>query len=88
LAPESINTKRPAWPLAVTAAIGLILMLWTAGQAVTIAWLSAFPERQSQLAAMEVKFWMYSVATVLLLAVVLAAVVALVRRRLPSQADH
>lgn len=88
MAPDSINTKRSAWPLVVTAAIGFVVMLWTAGQAVTIAWLSAFPERQPQLAAMEAKFWVYTVATVLLLAVVLAAVVFLVRRRLRSQADH
>mgnify|MGYP006376709789 CR=1 FL=1 len=36
------------------------LALFSAGQAVTFAWLSAFPDRVAQLESLTMKFWIYT----------------------------
>lgn len=35
--------------------------LFAAGQAITFAWLSSFPEQAPQLESLEIKFWSYTV---------------------------
>jgi len=45
------------WQFAFFVAALLITALLAAGQAVTFAWLSSFPERNAELGALRVKFW-------------------------------
>lgn len=61
--------------------VGLLLVaLFAAGQAVTVAWLSAFPERASQLEALEIKFWGYATLSAILVIIDLVLFVRLVKQ--------
>ena len=53
----------------------LLLAFLAAGQAITFAWLSSFPERASQLASLDIKFWIYATAAVVLVLIDLGLVV-------------
>jgi membrane protein implicated in regulation of membrane protease activity len=68
----------------------LLLAFLAAGQAITFAWLSSFPERASQLASLEIKFWSYTILAAILTLVDLGLLVRLIRhirekRGLPEQ---
>ena len=41
------------------ASVSLIVALLGIGQAVTLAWLSAFPASESRLASLQFRFWVY-----------------------------
>ena len=56
----------------------LLLALLAAGQAITFAWFSSFPERASQLASFEIKFWCYTMVTLVLVLIDLALLVRLI----------
>lgn len=59
-------SKFVAWRLLVL--IGLfVLALWAGGQALTLAWLSAFPANASRLDSLTIKFWSYVVVAIILL---------------------
>jgi membrane protein implicated in regulation of membrane protease activity len=61
--------------------VGLLLVaLFAAGQAVTFAWLSSFPERASQLDALEIKFWSYATLSAVLVIIDLILLVRLVKQ--------
>jgi len=61
--------------------VGLLLAAFlAAGQAITFAWLSSFPERASQLESLEIKFWSYAVVSAVLIVIDLALFVYLVRQ--------
>lgn len=45
------------------------LTFLAAAQAFTFAWLSAFPEQAARVEALEWRFWIYLVVTILLLAI-------------------
>ena len=61
--------------------VGLLLAAFlAAGQAITFAWLSSFPERASQLESLEIKFWSYAVVSAVLVVIDLALFVYLVRQ--------
>lgn len=61
--------------------VGLLLAAFiTAGQAITFVWLSAFPERASQLESLEIKFWIYAAISVALLIADVVLFVLLVRQ--------
>lgn len=61
--------------------IGLLLAAFlAAGQAITFAWLSAFPERASQLHTLEIKFWSYATLAVVLVIIDLGLLVRLIRQ--------
>lgn len=55
--------------------------LFAAGQAVTFAWLSAFPERASHLDSLAFKFWVYAALCVVLLLVDFGLLIEIIRRR-------
>jgi|OpeIllAssembly_1097287.scaffolds.fasta_scaffold2525779_1 TRAP-type C4-dicarboxylate transport system permease small subunit len=59
----------------------LIAAFLSAGQAITFAWLSAFPERASQLESLEIRFWAYAAISVTLVAIAVTLIVKLVRNR-------
>lgn len=62
--------------------VGLLFAaLLAAGQAITMAWLSAFPERVSQIPLLELKFWSYSAVAAVLVIIDLGLCVRLMRRR-------
>jgi membrane protein implicated in regulation of membrane protease activity len=56
----------------------LLLALVAAGQAITFAWLSSFPERASQFASLEIKFWRYTIVAVVLVLIDLVLLVRLI----------
>lgn len=58
----------------------LIAALFAAGQAITFAWLSAFPERASQLDTLEIKFWGYATLSAALVIIDLVLFVRLVKQ--------
>ena len=51
-----------------------------AGQVITFAWLSSFPERAIQLESLEIKFWSYAVLSVSLFMVDVVLLVHLVKQ--------
>jgi hypothetical protein len=57
----------------------LLAAFLAAGQAITFAWLSSFPERASQLESLEIKFWSYAAVSVALVAIDLALLVRLIK---------
>jgi hypothetical protein len=59
---------------------GLALGGLAAGQAITFAWLSAFPERAAQLDSLAIKFWSYAAVSVVLMVIDLGLLVRLVRQ--------
>jgi membrane protein implicated in regulation of membrane protease activity len=66
--------------------VGLLLLaLLAAGQAITFAWLSSFPERASEIGSLRIKFWSYATISVVLIFVDLALAVRLFRRIRDSQ---
>ena len=58
----------------------LLVALFAAGQATTFAWLSAFPERVSQLESLRTRFWTYAVASAVLLVIDAVLLLNLVRK--------
>ena len=53
------------WRLVVL--IGLFLLaLWAGGQAITLAWLSAFPANASRIDSLTIRFWSYAVVAIIL----------------------
>ena len=58
----------------------LLVAFLAVGQAITFAWLSAFPERASQLESLEIKFWSYSALAAVLVIIDLGLLVRLVRQ--------
>ena len=62
-----VTWKHIPWRLVVAIIAIFVLALFAAGQAVTFAWLSGFPERASQLPSLQLQFWSYAIASVILL---------------------
>jgi len=61
--------------------VALLLVAFLAvGQAITFAWLSAFPERASQLESLEIKFWSYAAIAATLVLIDLGLFVRLLRQ--------
>ena len=61
--------------------MGLLLVAFlAAGQAITFAWLSAFPERASQLDSLEIKFWSYAALSAALVIIDVGLLVRLIRQ--------
>ena len=59
-------TKFVLWRLVVL--IGLFsVAIYAATTAITVAWLSAFPENTSRLDSLTIKFWSYAVVSAVLL---------------------
>jgi len=73
-------TNKPSWIYVFVAAASLIVALLAIGQAVTLAWLSAFPAQQPRLASLEFRFWVFLILGLIALAVGAVAVVRAVRR--------
>jgi membrane protein implicated in regulation of membrane protease activity len=71
--------KLVPWRRVLIIVVLLIAALLATGQAITFAWLSAFPERASQLGSLQVKFWSYTAAAVILILIDLMLAVRLVR---------
>lgn len=71
--------KFVSWRLLLLILVLLLAAFLAAGQAVTFAWLSSFPERASQLPSLERKFWAYSASAAALLMVDIWLSVRLVR---------
>ena len=69
-----------SWRLWIAVAGVSLAAFLAAGQAVTFAWLSAFPERASQLESLETRFWGYATVSAILVIVDLILLVRLVRR--------
>lgn len=68
-------------PLLLAIMVGLlVLALLSAGQAITFAWLSSFPERASQLQELELKFWSFAAAATVFLGIDLGLLLHLMRR--------
>ncbi len=56
--------------------LGLLIgAAFAAGEALTVAWLSAFPERVSDLPAMRIKFWSLAIAAISLVLVALGLLI-------------
>lgn len=72
-----IQTSR----LALAMVFLLFVALFAAGQAITFAWLSAFPERASQLDSLTFKFWAYAGLCVVLILVDLGLLIEIIRRK-------
>ena len=51
----------PRFLIIILVALLLIAAIFAAGQAVTFAWLSNFPERAGQIESLKIKFWSYAV---------------------------
>ncbi len=68
------------WRLVFVMVCLLLAALLAIGQAVTFAWLSSFPERASQLASLEVKFWSYMAIAAALVVIDLGLLVRMVRQ--------
>lgn len=68
------------WRLVVLMVVLLLAAFLAVGQAITFAWLSAFPERASQLESLEIKFWSYAAVAVALVLIDLGLLVRLVRQ--------
>ena len=81
MTPEmSIMWRHIPWRL-VLLALGLALAAFlAAGQAVTFAWLSSFPERASQLQSLETKFWGFAALSVVLGAAALALFIRVIKK--------
>lgn len=58
----------------------LLVALFAAGQAITFAWLSAFPERASQLESLRTRFWTYAAASAVLVVFDAVLLLNLVRK--------
>lgn len=70
-----------SWRLVLLAVAILIAALLAAGQAITFAWLSSFPERASRFAAYEINFWCYGTASVVLIGAEIALLWHIFKRR-------
>ena len=68
------------WRLVFLMVVLLLAAFLAAGQAITFAWLSSFPERASQLESLEIKFWSYAAVSVALVAIDLALLVRLIKQ--------
>jgi membrane protein implicated in regulation of membrane protease activity len=65
----------------------LVAAFLAAGQAITFAWLSSFPERSSQLQSLEIKFWSYAVISAILLLIDLV-LIARVAKQIRDRRNH
>lgn len=72
--------KLVPWRLVFLMVCLLLAAFLAVGQAITFAWLSAFPERASQLESLEIKFWSYAVVAAVLVIIDLGLLVRLVRQ--------
>ena len=72
--------KFAPWHRVLLMVVLLLVALFAVGQAITFAWLSAFPERASQLHELEVKFWSYIALAVVLVIIDLGLLVRFVRQ--------
>ena len=68
------------WRLVFLIVVLLLAACLAAGQAITFAWLSSFPERASQLESLRIKFWSYSISCAVLVIIDLALGVRLFKR--------
>jgi heme/copper-type cytochrome/quinol oxidase subunit 2 len=68
------------WRLVLLMVCLLLAAFLAAGQAITFAWLSAFPERAPQLEALELKFWSYAAISFALVVIDFGLLVRLVRQ--------
>lgn len=57
-----------------------LVACFAAGQAITFAWISSFPEQTSRLESLEIKFWTYTIASIVLFVVDLILVIKGIRR--------
>jgi len=61
--------------------VGLLIAAFlAAGQAITFAWLSSFPERSSQLQSLEIRFWSYTAISAILFVIDIALLVRMVKQ--------
>jgi H+/Cl- antiporter ClcA len=73
--------RRPSTAVLVVLVLLLLVAgLFSAGQALTFAWLSAFPDRAAQLPALEARFWAFVSLAVVSLSIAVFLVTRLVRR--------
>jgi hypothetical protein len=70
---------KPWWLVFVMICI-FLAACFCAAQAVTFAWLSSFPGRASQFKSLEIKFWSYAIAAVVLIVIDFGLFVRLVRQ--------
>jgi TRAP-type C4-dicarboxylate transport system permease small subunit len=68
------------WKLVFLMVFFLLAAFFAVGQAITAAWLSAFPERAAQLKSLEIKFWSYAAVAVVLVIIDLGLLVRMVRQ--------
>lgn len=68
------------WRLVFLMVVLLLAAFLAVGQAITFAWLSAFPERASQLESLEIKFWSNAAVAAALVLIDLGLLVHLVRQ--------
>lgn len=72
--------KQLPWPLVLVILGLLVAACLAAGQAITFAWLSSFPERATQLESLRIKFWSYASVSVVLVFIDAILVVRLIKR--------
>jgi heme/copper-type cytochrome/quinol oxidase subunit 2 len=77
--------KYTPWPLVLLIVTLLFAAILAAGQAITFAWLSAFSEREFHIHSLEIKFWSYAIASVVLVLIDLALLVLLIRQNKKSK---
>ena len=70
-----------SWRLVLVMLALLAAAILAAGQAITIAWLSSFPERASQVSSLEKQFWMYAILSAVLFIIDLALLVLRMHKR-------
>jgi membrane protein implicated in regulation of membrane protease activity len=68
------------WPLVLLIVGLLVVACLAAGQAITFAWLSSFPERATQLESLRIKFWSYASVSAVLVFIDVILVVRLTKR--------
>lgn len=68
------------WRLVLLIVVLLLAAFLAVGQAIAFAWLSAFPERASQLESLEIKFWSYAAVAAGLVLIDMGLLVRLLRQ--------
>ena len=76
--------KLQTWQLLLLFVICSAATLFVAGQAVTMAWLSAFRDRADQIFGLQVRFWLYALLGIAIL-VIDAKIAILLTRRMKSK---
>lgn len=80
---DKADGTRDRWGVGRLAALLCVVAVaafLSTGQAITFAWLSAFPEQASRLESLEWKFWIYAALSLVLVVVALKLVWLILRR--------